>query len=53
MTAGERQALFGVLAHDPRPSYQDDPTRVYGLRFAKWEVKFTVSGDTLTVQSIE
>lgn len=53
MTAAERQALFGVLAHDPRPSYQDDPTRVYGLRFAKWEVKFTVSGDTLTVQSIE
>ncbi len=42
-------ALEGVLKNDPRPRYQDDPERVYGLVFAGMEVKFTVSGDTLTV----
>lgn len=42
-------ALRGVLENDPRPRYQDDPERVYGLIFAGMEIKFTVSGDTLTV----
>ena len=46
---GKRSALQGVLAQDPRPSYQDDPDRVYGLTFAGLEVKFTVSGGVLTV----
>ena len=46
----ERQeALRGVLAHDPRPSYQNDPTRIYGMAFAGLEIKFRVDGDTLTV----
>ena len=36
----------------PRPSYQDDPQRVYGLAFAGTDVRFTVSGDTLTVVEI-
>ena len=46
---GKRSALQGVLAQDPRPSYQDDPDRVYGLTFAGLEVKFTVSDGVLTV----
>ena len=37
-----REALLGVLAHDPRPSYQRDPERVYGLSFAGLDVRFTV-----------
>lgn len=45
-------ALRGVLAGDPRPGYQHDPARVYGLQFAGYEVKFTVSGDTLTLLSL-
>ena len=53
MSDEQRQALFGVLAHDPRPSYQNDPTRVYGLSFAEYEVKFSVDGERLTVLSIE
>ena len=53
MNDQQRQALRGVLAHDPRPSYQNDPTRIYGLSFAGYEVKFSVDGDTLTVVSIE
>ncbi len=44
-----RDALRGVLAHDPRPSYQSDPARVYGMAFAGLEVKFRVDGDVLTV----
>ena len=45
----KREALLGVLAGDPRPSYQSDPARVYGVRFARYNVKFTVADGTLTV----
>ena len=47
-----RQALLGVLANDPRPHYQNDPERIYGLRFAGCNVRFSVSGETLTVLEI-
>ena len=47
------EALRGVLALDPRPSYQNDPERVYGMRFAAYNVRFTVDETTLTVHSIE
>ena len=46
-------ALCGVLAGDPRPSYQDDPQRVYGVKFAGMNVRFTVSEGTLTVCAVE
>ena len=52
LPAQKQAALLGVLAQDPRPSYQDDPQRVYGMRFAGWEVRFTVNGAVLTVQDI-
>ncbi len=45
-------ALTGVLAQDPRPAYQRDPGRVYGMTFAGFDVKFTVSDGTLTVTDI-
>ena len=51
--ASRRAALTGVLAQDPRPSYQHDPARVYGMTFAGLEVKFTVDGQTLTVCGVE
>ena len=51
--AGQREALRGVLACDPRPHYQDDSERVYGMGFAGMEVKFTVAGETLTVVAVE
>ena len=50
--AAEQEGLRGVLAHDPRPSYQHDPERVYGMEFAGLEVHFKVDGDTLTVTDI-
>ena len=47
-----RPALLGVLEHDPRPSYQQDAARVYGMRFDRFDVRFTVDGDRLTVREI-
>ena len=49
---GKREAAMAVLSHDPRPSYQRKPDRVYGLTFAGFDIRFTVSGDTLTVQEV-
>ena len=45
----KRQAAVGVLSHDPRPSYQNDPCRVYGLPFGGRDIRFRVSENTLTV----
>ncbi len=48
----QRESLIEVLAHDPRPQYQDDPHRVYGMEFGGMEVKFKVKGMLLSVVSI-
>ena len=48
----KRQAAIGVLSHDPRPSYQRDPDRIYGLPFAGFDIRFQVTGQTLTVLEI-
>ena len=48
----KRSALLGVLSHDPRPSYQHDPDRVYGLDCAGCNVKFTVRENVLQVERI-
>ena len=49
---GQREALLGVLAQDPRPQYQNDPERVYGMSFGGWDVKFSVKDNVLTVLSL-
>ncbi len=51
--SAQRQALLAVLAHDPRPTYQQDTDRVYGMDFGGWQVKFTVADGVLKVQSIQ
>lgn len=48
-----QQALIDVLAHDPRPQYHNDPTRIYGMSFAGYEVKFSVSQSCLTLIDIQ
>ena len=53
LPADKAPALLEVLSRDPRPSYQHDPDRVYGMDFAGHNIRFSVSGDTLTVLSIE
>ncbi len=47
--ADRRDGLLGVLAQDPRPSYQDDPERSYGMTFAGFDVRFRVKDHVLTV----
>lgn len=49
----KQQALLGVLSHDPRPSYQRDSERVYGLSFAGYDVRFTVKDGILTVTEVK
>ena len=48
----KRDALIGVLSHDPRPSYQKDANRIYGLSFADYNIRFTVKENILTVIEI-
>ena len=48
-----REALMGVLSHDPRPTYHSDPDRVYGLAFGGVDVRFTVREGVLTVCGVE
>lgn len=49
----KRQAVLGILAQDPRPTYFQDPERVYGVPFAGFDVKFRVDGDLLIVCGLE
>lgn len=46
-------ALVEVLSLDPRPSYHDDPERVYGLSFAGYNIRFKVADKVLTVVDVE
>ena len=48
----KRDAAIGVLSHDPRPSYQRSPARVYGLSFAGYDIRFTVEENILTVKEV-
>lgn len=48
----KRNVLLELLSHDPRPSYQQDPDRIYGLSFFGHNIRFSVKDDTLTVQDI-
>ena len=48
----KRDAAVAVLSHDPRPSYQRKPGRIYGLTFAGFDIRFTVEEDLLTVVEV-
>lgn len=49
---GKREAAIAILSHDPRPSYQRDASRVYGLPFAGYDIRFQVQEDRLTVLEV-
>lgn len=49
----KRDAVLAVLSHDPRPSYQQNAKRTYGLAFAGFDIRFTVDGNTLHVTQVE
>ena len=48
----KRDTLIEVLAQDPRPAYHSDPNKIYGMKFAEAEIKFTVDGNMLKVSDI-
>ena len=48
----KREAAIGVLSHDPRPSYQRKPDRIYGLTFAGYDIRFKVADAILTVVEV-
>lgn len=48
----KQQALLDVLSHDPRPSYQKDSERVYGMEFGGFNIRFTIHEQILTVIEI-
>lgn len=49
----KREALISVLKNDPRPTYQRDPERIYGMHFGDYNITFSVTGNKLIVNSIE
>lgn len=49
----KRQAAVACLADDPRPSYQNDPERIYSMRFAGADIHFRVDGDHLLVTGVD
>lgn len=53
LPAGKREAAAAVLSHDPRPSYQRTPGRVYGLSFAGYDIRFTVEEIHLQVLDVQ
>ena len=48
----KRKAITAVLKQDPRPAYDTDETRVYGVEFAGFDVRFTVEGECLKVKEL-
>ena len=48
----KREALLAVLANDPRPGYQKDPERKYGMSFGSWDIHFKVDGEQLWVLNV-
>ena len=53
LPADKQQAAIGVLSHDPRPSYQRSPERIYGLPFAGFDIRFRVDDNNLTVIDVK
>ena len=49
----KHEAVLGILSHDPRPSYQRKPERIYGISFAGFDIRFQVQDKTLTVVEIQ
>ncbi len=49
----KQEALLGVLAQDPRPAYQNDPQRIYGLMFGTQNISFRVQENILSVMAVE
>ena len=47
------KAVVSLLAQDPRPSFHEDPTRIYGMKYAGFDIHFSVSGNDLNITGID
>lgn len=52
MDSASLEALKETLAQDPRPRYHDDPSKIYGMTFSKWNISFRAEGRMLRVMEI-
>nr|MCR4716270.1 tRNA (N6-threonylcarbamoyladenosine(37)-N6)-methyltransferase TrmO [Lachnospiraceae bacterium] len=48
----KRDAVIGILKEDPRPGYQNDSSRRYGVSYAGYDIRFYVDGDDLNVVEV-
>lgn len=48
----KRDSLIATLSHDPRPTYQKDSSRIYGMEFGGFDIRFTVNNKVLTVKEV-
>ena len=48
----KQTSIVDLLSHDPRPSYQDDSERIYGLNFAGYDIRFSVEKENLHVKEV-
>ena len=48
----KRETLAAVLQDDPRPSYHNDPKRIYGFEYSGYEIKFRVNENELQITDI-
>ena len=53
VSAEQRAVLRQILAQDPRPSYQEDPERIYGMDYAGMQIRFRVADGCLRVCSVQ
>ncbi len=53
MPETQKKSLFSVLSRDPRPQYHDDESRIYGMEFGDYEIKFKVENDKVIIVSAE
>ncbi len=53
MTIDERIAMENVLSQNPRPQYHNDPTRVYGMVFGRWNISFIIDGRNLRITKFD
>ncbi|MBR4951307.1 MAG: hypothetical protein IKZ23_05060 [Clostridia bacterium] len=53
MPADLQKGLLEILSKDPRPQYHQDPTRIYGMAYGGYEVKFRVDENRLIVEDIK
>ncbi|MDD4397711.1 MAG: hypothetical protein PHT39_09080, partial [Sphaerochaetaceae bacterium] len=49
----KREALIAVLSQDPRPRFQHDPDRIYGMEFAGLDIRFTIDDSAVHVVEVK